>query len=134
MSHDNMSRNDILRGSVDLIKDTEANLPLTETTFYILLCLANEPRHGYRIMKDVNELSENRILFSTGTLYGALRRLRQNGWIERVTGEQSEQLNDERNRKFYALTDLGKQVLKAEVHRLRKLVQLAGVRQSEILP
>jgi DNA-binding PadR family transcriptional regulator len=117
-----------------VIKDTEANIPLTETTFYILLSLANEPRHGYKIMKDVNELSENRILFSTGTLYGALRRLLQKGWIERVTGEQSEQLNDERNRKFYALTHLGKQVLNAEVHRLRKLVQLAGLRQSEILP
>jgi DNA-binding PadR family transcriptional regulator len=115
----------------DQIKE---NLPLTETTFYILLSLAEEPRHGYRIMKDVEGLSEKRVQFSTGTLYGALRRLLEKEWIERVTEDQDGNISGERNRKSYALTHIGKQVLEAEVNRLRKLVQLAVLRRSEIYP
>jgi DNA-binding PadR family transcriptional regulator len=114
-----------------LTKDIEANLPLTETTFYILLSLASEPRHGYRIMKEVEALSEKRVQFSTGTLYGALRRLLAKGWIERVEEDQALELRDERNRKSYTLTQFGRQVLEGEILRLRKLVQLAGLRRSE---
>lgn len=109
-------------------------LPLTETTYYILLSLANEPCHGYRIMKDVEQMSEARVKFSTGTLYGALRRLLEKGWIERRLGDSPEQPQNDRNRKSYALTHLGKQVLKAEIHRLRMLVQLAGLRNWELQP
>ena len=112
-------------------KGIEGNLPLTESTFYILLSLSSEPRHGYRIMKDVEGLSDERITLSTGTLYGALRRLLERGWIERITEDHKGKLNEGRNRKSYALTQYGRQVLDAEVHRLRKLVRLAGLRQAE---
>ena len=64
--------------------DVQENLPLTESTFYILLSLAPGPKHGYAIMKDVKMLSESRDLLSTGTLYGAIKRLLDQGWILRV--------------------------------------------------
>jgi DNA-binding PadR family transcriptional regulator len=63
---------------------TEQNAPLTEATFFILLSLSPAPKHGYAIMKEVKALSNGRIVFSTGTLYGALRRLLEQGWIRRV--------------------------------------------------
>ena len=58
--------------------------PMTETTYFILLSLAPGPSHGYAIMKDVQQLSQARVVLSTGTLYGALKRLLELGWIERV--------------------------------------------------
>jgi len=48
--------------------DVQASLPLTEATYFILLGLASEPKHGYAIMKDVTALSDNRVVLSTGTL------------------------------------------------------------------
>lgn len=59
--------------------------PLTEATFFILLSLSSAPKHGYAIMKEVKELSKGQIVFSTGTLYGALKRLLEQGWIKRVS-------------------------------------------------
>ncbi|MEZ4837046.1 MAG: PadR family transcriptional regulator [Caldilineaceae bacterium] len=64
--------------------ETSSILPLTESTLYILLSLSSEPRHGYSIIKDVEQLSRNSVSLSTGTLYGALKRLLDQGWIERV--------------------------------------------------
>ena len=55
------------------------NTPLTEATYFIMLSLSREPRHGYAIMKDVQSLSEDRVILSTGTLYGALKRLLKQG-------------------------------------------------------
>ncbi|MGD2058062.1 MAG: PadR family transcriptional regulator [Anaerolineales bacterium] len=111
--------------------DTADVLPLTETTFYILLSLSGQARHGYAIMQDVESLSGGRLRFSTGTLYGALRRLLRDGWIERVDENEQPGLSDERNRKYYVLTDTGEQVLGDELHRLRSLVAVAEMRASE---
>ena len=97
--------------------------PLSEATLFILLSLAPGPRHGYAIMKDVHMLSDERIVLSTGTLYGALKRLLEQGWIERV--DDPEPNDTERERKAYALTRAGRRVLKAEVERLQKLVATA---------
>src|SRR5512136_1038050 len=94
--------------------------PLSEATLFILLSLAPGPRHGYAIMKDVQMLSDDRIVLSTGTLYGALKRLLEQGWIERV--DDPEPNGTDRERKAYALTQAGRHVLKTEVERLRKLV------------
>lgn len=102
-------------------------LPLTETTYYILLSLAPGPRHGYAIIKNCTRLSENRLVMSTGTLYGALKRLLDAGWIER--SEDPQPNPTERERKTYSLTELGRQILNAEVDRLRSLL-LAADRQE----
>jgi DNA-binding PadR family transcriptional regulator len=74
-------------------------------------------------MKDVETLSEDRIVLSTGTLYGALKRLLEQGWIERV--DDPEPNDTDRERKAYALTQAGRRVLKADVERLQKLVATA---------
>lgn len=97
--------------------------PLSEATLFILLSLAPGPRHGYAIMKDVQMLSDDRIVLSTGTLYGALKRLLEQGWIERV--DDPEPNDTERERKAYALTQTGRRILKAEVERLQKLIATA---------
>ncbi len=104
----------------------QANLPLTEATYFILLSLAPEPKHGYAIMKDVMALSDNRVVLSTSTLYSALKRLLEQGWIERVEDPDTNETG--RPRKVYRLTDLGRRILNAEVVRLRALVTAAQLR------
>jgi DNA-binding PadR family transcriptional regulator len=97
--------------------------PLSEATFLILMSLGGGPKHGYAIMKEVEELSQHRVLLSTGTLYGAIKRLVADGWISRL--DLPEDSNDGRDRKSYALTSHGRQVLRAETQRLRELIELA---------
>jgi DNA-binding PadR family transcriptional regulator len=119
---------------MELDSQVTESLPLTETSYFILLILAVEPSHGYRIMKEVEDLSEKRIRLSTGTLYGALRRMLESGWIERVAEPQAPPQNDDRNRKYYALSQQGRSVLEAEVRRLGELVQAARLRHVETSP
>lgn len=107
----------------------QADPPLTETTFFILLSLSPEPKHGYAIMKDVQALSEGRVLLSTSTLYSALKRLLEQRWIKRV--DDPVENGTARERKAYVLTDQGRRVLKAETARLQKLVSTAQLRAVE---
>lgn len=107
-------------------EENPTNISLTETTYFILLSLSPGPRHGYSIMKDVRQLSDGRVVLSTGTLYSALKRLLDQGWIER-TGD-TEGNGDGRGRKAYRLTSLGQQILEAEVVRLQGLVNAARLR------
>jgi len=100
-----------------------ANLPLREPTFYILLSLSPRSKHGYAILKDVENLSEGGVILSTGTLYGALKRLLDQGWIKRVV--ETHPNPSDRERKEYALTPLGRRVLNAEIDRLHRLVTIA---------
>jgi len=107
------------------MNDSLSYLPLREPTFYILLSLSPGPKHGYAIWKTVEDLSESRLKLSTGTLYGAIKRLLDRGWIIRVDDPRP---NDtRRERKAYALTDQGRRVLNAEVDRLQKLVKVAQI-------
>jgi DNA-binding PadR family transcriptional regulator len=108
----------------------DANLPLTEATFFIMLSLAPGPNHGYAIMKDVQRLSDQRVALSTGTLYGALKRLLEQGWVARAEDAQ-EPAETGRGRKAYALTQLGKRILEAEIARLQALVSAAELRAAE---
>jgi DNA-binding PadR family transcriptional regulator len=111
---------------MDILEDPRSQLPLTEPTFFILLSLAPGPRHGYAIMKDVQYLSRERVVLSTGTLYSALKRLLDQGWIRRA--EDPYHGKDGRQRKAYLLTDLGRRILQAEVERLEGLVGAALLR------
>lgn len=109
--------------------EIQANLPLTESTYFILLILASGlPRHGYAIMKEVDELSRGRVSLSTGTLYGALKRLLDQGWIHRAVDPEAGA--DGRVRKAYVLTPLGRRILEAEVQRLQSL---AGAAEAHLL-
>lgn len=94
----------------------------------ILVSLGGGPKHGYAIMKEVEALSQGRVLLSTGTLYGAIKRLLAEGWINRL--DLPEDANDGRERKSYALTANGRKVLRLETQRLRELVELAVQRAA----
>ncbi|HUK47679.1 MAG TPA: helix-turn-helix transcriptional regulator [Terriglobales bacterium] len=98
-------------------------LPLTEPVFLILLSLAEQPRHGYSILKDVETVSAGRVRLSTGTLYGALSRLLDQNWIERIEEDDSP-----RDRRSYRLTSLGRRNLRLETERMRHLTKLAALR------
>ncbi|KGX92322.1 PadR family transcriptional regulator [Pontibacillus halophilus JSM 076056 = DSM 19796] len=91
-------------------------VPLTHTTYYILLSLT-EPMHGYGIMNKVDELSQGQVKLGPGTLYGALAKLEKQGVIKKL-----EQATDER-RKHYELTSLGAEVVQLEYNRLVSLVK-----------
>ncbi|HTP67547.1 MAG TPA: helix-turn-helix transcriptional regulator [Dongiaceae bacterium] len=100
-----------------------ANFPITEPVLLILLSLAERPRHGYAILQDTREMSDGRVQLSTGTLYGALSRLLENGWIDRHETDDSS-----RGKQSYRLTAAGRRNLQAEVNRLKKLAHVAGLR------
>ena len=109
-------------------------MPLREPTLFILLALAKGRRHGYAILKDVEALSEGRVLLSTGTLYGALSRLLQQAVIRKSAddcGEPGVDSNsrsdsvDVRVRKYYELTQFGRQVLQMEINRMVAILDAA---------
>ena len=92
-----------------------SNSALTEAVYYILLSLM-EPRHGYGIMQNVEELSGGRVKLAAGTLYGAINALLEKGWIVAVPG------HPESRKKEYRITSQGKRMLADELIRLRELV------------
>jgi DNA-binding PadR family transcriptional regulator len=111
-------------------QDVADALPLTETTTFIMLSLADAPKHGYAIMKDVETLSDGRVTLSTGTLYGALSRLLDQGWIARWDGAHDARETPGRPRKTYALTRVGRQLLEAELDRLRAVVAVGNLQTA----
>jgi DNA-binding PadR family transcriptional regulator len=92
----------------------------------ILLAVANEPRHGYGIIRDVEERSGGAILLQTGALYRNLKRLRLDGLLSEASAPAAEPSDDQR-RRYYAITRLGQAVLEAEVERMSMLVRAARV-------
>jgi DNA-binding PadR family transcriptional regulator len=97
--------------------------PLTEPVLLILMSLANQPRHGYALIKDIEVLSGRRVRLSTGTLYGALRRLLADGWIQRF-----QQDDTSRDKQAYRLTGEGRRQLETEIERLKQLTRAGAAR------
>lgn len=99
-------------------------VPMTETGFYILLCLRQES-HGYGIVQKVEELTNKEIKIGPGTLYGTLSKMEKDGLITF--------LREEDKRKIYKMTDLGNQVLELEMKRIERLYKnMQEVREYEI--
>ena len=103
--------------------DATETKPLTEPVLLILLSLAGKPRHGYALMKDIESLSNGRVRLSTGTLYGALRRLLEDLWIEPF-----EQSDTSREKQAYRLTPAGRRQLQVELDRMKQLTRAASAR------
>jgi DNA-binding PadR family transcriptional regulator len=97
--------------------------PLSEAVLLILMSLADKPRHGYALIKDIESLSNGRVRLSTGTLYGALRRLLADGWIEPF-----EQEDTSREKQAYSLTPAGRKQLQLELDRMKQLTRAARAR------
>ena len=109
----------------------DSYLPLPESSYYILLSLISSKKHGYAIMKDVEDLSQGELLLSASTLYTALGRLLDHGLIARIENPLKEEQGPGLPRKVYNLTKLGREVLEAEAARLEKLVSVTRVRLSQ---
>jgi DNA-binding PadR family transcriptional regulator len=97
---------------------------LREPTFLILTALAAEPRHGYGILRDVEEISGGRVRLRAGTLYTALDRLTSDDWV----AVDREEVVDGRLRRYYRLTDPGAARLAEEIERVRATTRVAETR------
>ena len=91
-------------------------VPMTETGFYILLCL-QEPNHGYGIVQKVKTMTGGDIVLAPGTMYGSLSKMEKDGLIEFV--------REEDKRKIYQITELGMEVLELELKRIQRLYRNA---------
>lgn len=87
-------------------------VPMTETGFYILLCL-QQPMHGYGIVQQVEQLTDGEIRLSPGTMYGTLSKMEKDQLIRFV--------REEEKRKIYCITQLGREVLQLEMRRIERL-------------
>ncbi|GIQ69307.1 PadR family transcriptional regulator [Xylanibacillus composti] len=94
----------------------DKQLPLTETTYYILLALV-EPAHGYLIMQKVEELSHGQVKLAAGTLYGAIENLLKHQWIAAVK-------SDEKRRKTYVITEKGIAILRLDYERMQHMLAI----------
>jgi len=103
-------------------RDPAELLPLTPALFHVLLALADGEKHGYAVLKEIEERTAGAVMLSTGTLYGIIKRLLADGLIR-----DSAAGSDER-RRAYRLTPFGRKVALAEAGRLRDLVVSARVK------
>jgi DNA-binding PadR family transcriptional regulator len=100
---------------------------LTPAVFYILLALAGGDKHGYAIMKQVKQDSKGKLKMGNGTLYGSIKRMLTDGLIEEAGDRLDPTLDDER-RRYYTLTEGGRQAFKAEMQRYLDVAALARER------
>jgi DNA-binding PadR family transcriptional regulator len=101
--------------------DPRSFLPLTPFAFQVLLALSDTPRHGYGIIREIDERTDGVIRLRTGTLYTLLQRLLDEALIEESDDRGHPDKDDER-RRYYAVTALGRAVLHAEARRLEAVV------------
>lgn len=87
-------------------------VPMTETAFYILLCL-RQPNHGYGVVQAVDRMTDGEVKLAPGTMYGSLAKMEKDGVIRFV--------REEDKRKLYELTELGRELLELELKRIERL-------------
>jgi len=109
-------------------EEPEAWLPLSPAMFHILLALADQERHGYDIMREVDERTEGKMRLGPGTLYGSIKRMLKDRLIQEIDERPDPELDDER-RRYYRLTDLGYRIAVAEARRLENLVKSARTKK-----
>jgi DNA-binding PadR family transcriptional regulator len=108
--------------------DADTTPPLTPAMFHVLLALAGDDLHGYAILKEVKLRTEGEVKLSTGTLYGIIKRLLNDGLIVELRQRPAASEDDER-RRYYRLTPKGRELAAAEAERLEKVVALARARR-----
>ena len=95
--------------------------PMSESYYYILLCLAKGANHGYGIMQMTEALSRGEVTIGSGTMYGATSNMMKKGWIHEIMSREP----GEERRRLYQLTDEGRAALRAEITRLRRMLENA---------
>jgi len=111
--------------------EIDALLPLPTAVFHILVALADRERHGYSIMQDVAARTDGKVRLSAGTLYSAVRRMLEQGLIEELRDSPDPQSDDER-RRYYGLTQFGRDVAAAEARRVHDMLRAA--RATGLIP
>jgi DNA-binding PadR family transcriptional regulator len=104
--------------------DVQTQLPLQQAVFQILVALADQDRHGYAIMQDVAARTNGSLRLSPGTLYGSIKRMLDDGLIVETDVRPNAREDDER-RRYYRITQFGRDVAQAEVNRLTVLLRQA---------
>jgi len=102
---------------------------MSDPVLHILLALSDRPRHGYAIIKEIEDRTDGTVSLGTGTLYTALKRLRTDGLIEEAPADPA---TGGRRRRTYTLTDRGRTILAEQTGRLQALLDHA--RQKGALP
>jgi DNA-binding PadR family transcriptional regulator len=105
--------------------ESHESAPLSPSSFYILLALADGERHGYAIAKEVEDATGGATVLGPATLYRTIKQLLADGWITEVDG-------DDERRRVYRLTPRGRRIAQAEAQRLEHLVSMA--RERRLLP
>jgi DNA-binding PadR family transcriptional regulator len=105
-------------------RDPAQYLPLTAPLYHVLVALADDEQHGYAIIKTVARLTDERVMLSTGTLYGIIKRLLADGLIVESRRRPAAAKDDER-RRYYRITDFGRRVAVAEARRLEQMISVA---------
>jgi DNA-binding PadR family transcriptional regulator len=111
--------------------DPRTFLPLKTQWFHIMLSLAGGEQHGYGIMQEVLERTEQKVRLWPATLYGSIKRLMEADMIEESSKRPEPDLDDAR-RRYYRLTGFGRRVLDAECERLQELVRTIRVKQASM--
>ena len=113
-----------------MIEKISSLQPLTPAVFHILMALTDGEKHGYSIMKDVERQTDGKMLLGPGTLYGSIKRMLLSAYIEESSERPDPTMDDER-RRYYRISGLGQEILRAESQRLEQAVKIA--RQKQIL-
>jgi len=111
----------------------QTQAPLTPALFQVLVALADGDKHGYAILKEVEEQSAGEVQLSTGTLYGIIKRLLADGLIVEVRRRPALE-NDDQRRRYYRLTAEGREVAVAEAVRMEKALERARTKQLLKVP
>jgi len=96
--------------------------PISESYYYILLCLSKGDNHGYGIMQMTERLSGGEVKIGSGTMYGATSNMMKKGWIDEIISTEP----GVERRRLYRLTDSGREILHNEIVRLRRMLESAG--------
>ena len=106
----------------------DSYLPLPGSAMHIIVALAGGEKHGYAIVRDIEDLSGGSVTMGPGTLYGSIKRMIDQGLVQEVDERPDPALDDAR-RRYYQLTALGQRVARGEQARLSALVDAAQMRQ-----
>ncbi len=109
------------------IRTPEQMIPLTHLTYHVLLALANAPLHGYGIIKEIESSTSGDLELETGTLYAAIKRMKEEGLLEHAKASAAAGIDS--RRRYYALTPFGRSVLLLESQRLVRLLVVAQQKQ-----
>ena len=93
--------------------------PMSESYYYILLCLSKGANHGYGIMQMTEQLSHGEVTIGSGTMYGATSNMMKKGWIKEIVSNEPGM----ERRRLYCLTETGEEALREEIKRLRRMLE-----------